>query len=307
MFVRRLQDSNYKFFITGSNASLLSQELGTRLTGRNVIHELYPFSFREYLKYKNYQFEENHLFNTKTRGFLKGYFNEYLKNGGIPEYLKFNEQIILKKIYEDILYRDIIVRHDLKEVKSIRELGLYLLSNVTCLYSYNKLKILLELGSVNTIKSYIEYFENSYLLFSVTKFDYSLKKQFIANKKIYCIDSGIIEAISFAFMKNSSHFLENLVFLEQKRNGKEIYYYNTKSGFEVDFLIKKESKIESLIQVSSEIKDKKTKDREIRSLISAMNELNLDKSFILTTDTEETINIDKKTIIIKPVYKWLIS
>ncbi len=306
-FVRRMQDQKNKFFITGSNASLLSKELGTKLTGRYVYVELLPFSFKEYLFFKNVSFDKNSFFQTEERAKLKKSFNNYLKDGGMPEYLKYKEKEILIRSYEDILYRDIATRYDIKQVKALRELALYLLSNLSELFSYNSLKNFLKLGSVNTVKSYVEYLENSFLIFTVNLFSYSLKQQFVAPKKVYCIDNGLANSISFRFSKDYGKFLENLVFLELKRRKKEIYYYKTKNGLEVDFLIRKENKIENLIQVTKSLGDFKTKEREIKSLVAAMEELKIKNGLILTEDEEDLIKDSGATITVLPIYKWLLE
>lgn len=306
IFVRRMQDRGYKFFITGSNASLLSKEFGTKLTGRCIILELYPFSFREFLLFNGYVLGKDDMFHTNKIGLIKKYFNEYLKKGGIPEYLKYKDQIVLKRIYDDILYRDIVARYEIKEIKALRELSFYLLSNIAGLFSYNNLKQVLQLGSVNTVKNYVDYLENSFLVFLINKFSYSLKQQLIANKKIYCIDNGLVEAVSFQFSENRGKFLENLVFIELKRRYQNIYYYKTANNLEVDFLIKNEKNI-ILIQVTENMDNQKVRDREIRALVSAMEELKTTNSIILTMDNEEKIKTQNGIIELKPVYKWLIE
>ncbi len=307
VFVRRMQNKGHKFFITGSNASLLSKELGTKLTGRCVSIELYPFSFMEYLSFKGYKMQKNALSYTTERASIKKHFSDYLRHGGMPEYLKYSDSTLLKRVYEDILYRDIVARYDIKQVKALRELGLYLLSNIGALFSYNNLTKILGVGSMNTIKSYADYLENSFLVSLVSRFSYSLKQQFVANKKIYCIDNGLAESIAFQFSKNKGKFLENLVFLELKRRYPEIYYYKTTNNLEVDFLIKNGKKDISLIQVADNLDNEKTRQREIDALTYAMDELKLKKALILTEDTEEEIKLKGKVILAHPIYKWLLE
>ncbi len=307
MFVRRMQGKGCKFFITGSNASLLSKELGTKLSGRNINIELFPFSFREFLSFKGVQPSKNGLFLTQERAALKKYFSEYLRHGGMPEYLKYQDQVLLKRVYEDILYRDIVARYGIKQIKPLRELGLYLLSNIGGTFSYNNLKKILGLGSMNTIKSFADYLENSYLIFLISKFSYSLKEQFVALKKIYCIDNGLAESIAFQFSRNKGKFLENLVFLELKRTGAEIYYYKTTNNLEVDFLVKTGKKDVKLIQVADNLDTDKTRQREINSLTRAMEELKQKEALILTDDTEDDLKIEGKRIKVIPLYKWLLG
>ena len=307
IFVRRMQDKGCKFFITGSNASLLSKELGTKLTGRCVSIELYPFSFVEFLSFKGYKLQKNALSYTAERAAIKKHFAEYLKHGGMPEYLKYKDPTLLKRVYEDILYRDIVARYDIKQVKVLRELGLYLLSNIGGLFSYNNLKKVLGVGSMNTIKSYADFLENSFLIFLINRFSYSLKQQFVANKKIYCIDNGLAESVAFQFSKNKGKFLENLVFLELKRRYPEIYYYKTANNLGVDFLVKSGRKDIALIQVADNLDSEKTKQRETSALTRAMDELKLKKALILTEDSEKEIKLNGKTIIVQPIYKWLLG
>jgi hypothetical protein len=306
IFVRRMQNKGCKFFITGSNASLLSRELGSKLTGRCVSIELYPFSFPEYLSFKGYKLQKNALSYTVERAGIKKHFSEYLKHGGMPEYLKYSDSTLLKRVYEDILYRDIVARYDIKQVKALRELGLYLLSNIGGLFSYNNLSKILGVRSMNTVKSYTDFLENSFLISLINRFSYSLKQQFVANKKIYCIDNGLAESIAFQFSKNKGKFLENLVFLELRRRYAEIYYYKTANNLEVDFLLKSGKKDISLIQVADNLGSEKTKQREIGALSRAMDELKLKRGLILTEDAEEEIKLKGMAILVRPVYKWLL-
>ncbi len=306
-FVRRMQDKGYKFFITGSNASLLSKELGTKLTGRNLSIELFPFSFNEFLSFNGYKPQKDALSYTAERARLKSNFSIYLMHGGMPEYLKYKDLSLLKRVYEDILYRDIVSRYNILHVKALRELGLYFLSNIGGYFSYNKLKDIIGVGSMNTIKSYADFLENSFLVFLVDKFSFSLKQQFVANKKIYCIDNGLANSVAFQFSKNKGKFLENLVFLELKRRGSEIYYYKTANNLEVDFLVKSGRKDFALIQVADHLDNEKTRLREINSLNRAMDELNIKSALILTEDTEEEIKLKDKYITVRPIYKWLLK
>jgi hypothetical protein len=286
---------------------LLSKELGTKLTGRHVGVELFPFSFKEFLSFKGFRLSKNGLSLTSERATLKKHFSDYLRHGGMPEYLKYQDATLLKRVYEDILYRDIVARYGVKQVKPLRELGLYLLSNIGGTFSYNNLKKVLGLGSMNTIKRYADFMENSYLIFLVGKFSYSLKQQFVSLKKIYCIDNGLAEAVAFQFSKNKGKFLENLVFLELRRKFQEIYYYKTTNNLEVDFLIKVGRKDLRLIQVTDNLDNEKTRQRELNALEKAMDELKLKTALILTEDTEEKIVLKGKVLTVKPVYKWLLG
>ncbi|MFH1360188.1 MAG: ATP-binding protein [Candidatus Omnitrophota bacterium] len=304
-FVRRMQDRGYKFFITGSNASLLSKELGTRLTGRNIVLELFPFSFKEYLAFRDVKIEANDLLDTQKRALIKKHFQEYLKKGGVPEYNKYQDPVFLKRIYEDILYRDIVARHDIKEVKALRELGLYLLSNVSTPFSYNGLKTILRLKSDVTVKQYISFLEDCYLVFTVPRFFYSVKQQLVAHKKAYCIDNGFMHVIASGFTKNRTVFLKNLVFVELRRKCPQIFYYRTKNDQEIDFLVQKDPDHAQLVHVVDGLQQ--NKDDVIEALICAMKELKLKEALILTEDHDEEIKRDGTTITAMPVYRWILS
>jgi predicted AAA+ superfamily ATPase len=166
-FVRRFMDMGIKFYITGSNASLLSRELGTRLTGRYVPVELFPFSFAEFLYFRGEALPDLARLTTIDRAHLHQQLDDYLRLGGVPDALKYPELPLLRTLYDDVLYRDIATRYRIEEVRALKELAFYLMSNPASQISFNKLKEQFRLGSVNTIKNYIEYLENSWLIFTL--------------------------------------------------------------------------------------------------------------------------------------------
>ncbi|MBU0591043.1 ATP-binding protein [Candidatus Micrarchaeota archaeon] len=291
LFVRTMLDKNKHFMITGSNASLLSKELGTRLTGRHLNHELFPFSYREFL-----------LFTSKKAG--TDSFGEYLENGGFPEYLLYKKSSILQELFNDIIMRDIIVRYKLRSTKEIKDIALYLITNAGAEFSYNNLAKTFNLGSTNSAVAFVSYLEDSYLLFTISKFDYSLKKQAVNPKKVYSIDNGLSSAISISFSSNKVRMLENHVFLDLRRTGKEIYYF--KGEKECDFLIKEKNKITAAIQVCYELNED-NKEREVEGLIEALQKFDLSKGLILTYDQDDVLKLSGKTITIKPVWKWVLG
>lgn len=289
IFVRAMLDKQKKFIITGSNASLLSKELGTRLTGRHLRYELFPFSFKEMLVFTN------------KKPCIES-FEEYLNKGGFPDYLKFNKSEILQELLNDIIARDIIVRHRLREAKTVKDMALYLLTNVGKEFSYNGLKTLFNLGSTNSALSFVSYFEDSYLLFTIPKFDYSLKKQLVNPKKVYAIDNGLSNVNSASFSLDKGRMLENIVFLHLRRKYKEIFYFKEKN--ECDFLLKEKNQIISAIQVCYELHED-NKKREIDGLIEPITKFDLKEGLILTYNQEDDFNIAGKKILVKPVWKWL--
>lgn len=301
-FVRRLFDEGRKVFVTGSNAKLLSSELATSLTGRHLKLELFPFSFKEFLFYKGVEIKK--FYDTKEKSSVMNHFREYVKIGGFPEIVISRDMNELKQLYQDVLLKDLIVRFKIRDVKAFRELALFLISNAGSLASFNNLKKLLGFKSVTTVKNYVEFLEESYLVFSVSKFDYSIKKQIINDRKIYAIDTGIINSIAFLFSENFGHLLENIVYIELKRRGQNIYYHQNKK--ECDFLIKQGSRIIQAIQVT-EVLNKKNQDRELAGLIEAMERYRLSNGIILTFDQEKEFKIRNRVIKAIPIWQWLLG
>jgi predicted AAA+ superfamily ATPase len=304
-YVSRLFNEGKKIFITGSNALMLSKEMGTYLTGRNIRTELYPFSFNEFIKWEKTEIREKDFLIPAKSAKIKNLFSKYLKTGGFPEFIQTENRNFLKSLYDDIIYRDIIARYKIKNEKALVELLHYLISNISKEVSYNALKNILGLSNTITVKDYINYFEQSYLLFTVNKFDYSLKKQLVNPKKIYVIDTGLANSISFQFSENLGRQLENIVFLQLKRLGFEIFYHKDK--YECDFIIRERNQIVNAIQVSKTLFDKNTREREVRGLVEAMRSYNLKKSIILTFEEKETIFTEGFTIEVIPVYQWILQ
>lgn len=289
LFIRSLLDKGEHVFITGSNASLLSKELGTKLTGRHLTYELFPFSFKEFLKL------------TMKKPNIKS-FQEYFTKGGFPEYLKLDKTEVLHELLNDILIRDISVRHGIRNLKILKQMAIYLITNIGKEFSYNSLKEMFKLGSINSVISFISYFEDSYLLFTVPKFAYSLKKQLVNPKKVYSIDNGLSGANSASFSEDKGKMLENLVFINLRRKNKEIFYFQEKG--ECDFVVKEKNKITKAIQVCYELSEE-NKEREINGLLEAMKEFKLKKGIIITYSQEDTLKIKDRIIKLIPAWKWL--
>lgn len=303
-FVRRLMDMGAKFYITGSNAALLSRELGTRLTGRYVPVELFPFSFAEFLRFRGYPAPDLARLTTADAARLLQQLDEYLLAGGIPEPLKYPEMALRRTLYDDVLYRDIATRYHIDDVRALRELAYFLMSNPAAFVSYNKLKEQFRLGSVNTIKSYIEYLENSWLIFTVNVYDYSIKRQQIAPKKVYVIDTGLANAVGFAFSPNRGHLLENLVFLALRRKSRAIYYYRAPDNTEVDFFL---PETRQLIQVTQSLASPAVRQREVSALTTAMQTLGIAHAVILTDANADPITLEGMTIEIRAIAQWLLE
>ncbi len=291
LFVRNLQDDGYTICLTGSNASLLSRELGTRLTGRNIQVELFPFSYNEFLKFKKQKAGSASL-------------QEYLVHGGFPGYLEDQQSEVLQQLLRDVVYRDIIVRHGIRNDKVFMAITLYLLSNVGKDYSLNGLKNVFSLGSVNTASDYVSWLEDSYLLFSVPAFSWSLKSQAVRPKKMYAIDTGFIRANSLSYSSDSGRLLENAVFLQLRRKFTEIFYFRAKK--ECDFVVRDSGTVTAVYQVCLDLNGD-NQNREIDGLQEAINFFGLESGTILTLDQEDTLVINGKIIHVTPTWKWMVE
>lgn len=308
LFVNRLKRMDYNLIITGSNAKLLSRELTTHLTGRHLSIELYPFSFKEFLKRKKLFFSEEDFYLTDKKAHLKKLLKEYINQGGLPElFILENKKQYLRDLYDKIISRDIVPRYKIKNTKSLKEIALYLISNFGSKFTFQKLSKFFNIKSVHTVKNYINYLEEVYLLFIVLPFSFKIKEQVNAPKKIYAVDTGLINAVSFQNSPNYGKLMENIVFLRLKEQKKEFYYYSDRVGREVDFVIRERGKIRELIQVCFDLGNLETKDREIKALEKASGELNCKNLTVITWDEESEEVRTKNKIVYRPLYKWLLE
>lgn len=287
-YIRGKHDEGYQVFVTGSNASLLSRELGVKLTGRHLPNELFPFSYTEFLSFQ---------------GINKGAetSRDYLEKGGFPEYLKYDNDEILYQILYDIIYRDISVRYGIKRHETLKQMLVYLMSNTSKLMSYNQLRKLFALGATNTVVDFVSYYQDSYLMFMVPKFDYSIKKQIFNQRKIYAIDTGLAAVNSLSFSKDRGRMLENAVFLALRRKYKQIYYY--RNVHECDFVVIHRNTVVYAIQVCYQLNDDNI-DRELKGLSETINATKPKEALIVTFDQEDLMEIDGKEIRLIPFWKW---
>ncbi len=272
-FVRRKLDQGSKFFITGSNSSLLSKELGTKLTGRHLTYELFPMSYGETLRLKR-QSPSPHT------------FNEYIESGGFPGYLKYDSDMMLQQIFDDIIIKDIVVRYGLKDPVLIKNLAIYLMTNAGNEFSYNGLKKAFDIGAATTVSNIVSYFEDSYLISTVPRFSYSYKKQVMNPRKAYAIDHGLARANSVSFSRDKGRILENVVYLHLRRRYKEIFYFREKS--ECDFIVKDREGGLRALQVCYRL-DEDNLQREVKGLREAMETLDIKKGTIVTLDQDERL------------------
>jgi predicted AAA+ superfamily ATPase len=211
----------------------------------------------------------------------------------------------LKRIYDDIVYRDLIVRFGIRNVNGFKNLAQYIFTNFTSETGYLPLAKLLGFNSATSIKEYLNILNEGYLIFEATKYDFSLKRQYTSNRKMYVIDNGLRNIVSFRTSADMGRLLENTVFLELKRRGDEVWFYKSQGNQEADFLVNPTRP--ELIQVCYDLQNPKTRQREISSLSVCMKELKLDHGAILTKNDEEVINTNNTVIDVVPVWKWLLS
>ncbi|MFQ6089206.1 MAG: ATP-binding protein [Candidatus Methanofastidiosia archaeon] len=308
LFVNRLRRTK-KVIITGSNSKLLSGELATHLTGRYIDFTLYPFSFRETLNFKP------NIYLTEHKAKVRNHLNKQIYGSGFPEFRMFGSSIVVR-IYEDIINKDCIRRYKIRDEKTFRELANYLISNFSNEFTYSKLSKIFRIKDVHTVKNYISYIKEAFLIIVLKRFSPKLKQQIIAPKKVYAIDQGFCNFISFRISKNLGKIFENIVCIELLRrksvnHSLEIYYWKDHQHNEVDFVVKEGQKINQLIQVCYDVGDESTKQREIKSLMKASRELRCRNLLVITDDYEAEEKVEKRGIKRRikfiPLYKWLLE
>jgi predicted AAA+ superfamily ATPase len=311
LFVNRLQRSKINLFVTGSNAKLLSQELSTHLTGRTVQIEMLPFSFREFLVFKGLKTPKT---TTKGKAILKRHLEEYIKIGGFPEVVKKPtiKNVYLSSLYSSIISKDIISRHNMRYVKTFKEMSSTIISNFSNLISYNRLKNTHNIKSVHTAKNYVDYLSEAYLVQLVDKYSPKPKEVMNSPKKVYVIDSGLINTISHSISENFGRLIENIVYLDLMRRKSvdrklNIYYWRDYQNREIDFVVQRGKRINSLIQVTAASGSDEVESRERRSLLKGAELLRCKDLKIITWDYEDEEILDKKTIKFIPIWKWLLD
>jgi len=299
-----------KLIISGSNSSMLSSEIASTLSGRYLAVDVYPLSFSEYIDFKDITVDTK-LDLLAKKITLNRALENYIKFGAFPKVLEYQQDDVrelLTTYKNSILLKDIVARYRLKEFQVLEEIAAFLLSNSGISISINKLKNNFNV-SYDMASAYVEYLTKAYMLFEITKFDYSLKKQNANDKKYYSIDLGLSNIMRVPNLQTRGDDLETIVFLELLRRGYKVYYYKTANDLECDFIVQKEQEIQMLIQVTSSLQNEKTRKRELQSFSKTLQELKLQKvaCIVITEDNSSEIVYDDTHINIVNLKEWLLS
>jgi len=299
-----------KLVIFGSNAKLLSRELGTLLTGRHLDLSVFPLSFKEFLGFNGIQ-KLDKLSLVAHEADIKGLLRKYVEWGSFPEVaLSEQKKEILLNYFEDLVTKDLLRRFKIRKPQAMKSLIKYYLSNVGNLTTFSSTEKFLKI-SADTVEKFSGYFEDVYLIFFLKRFSFKVREQEKSPRKVYSIDTGLCNAVGFRFSENIGKLVENIVFLELRRRQAlhpemEMYYWKDEHHREVDFVVKQGKNVGELIQVCWNLNDPKTKNREIRSLAKAMDELNKNEATIITEEYEAVEDVKGKKITYAPLWRWLL-
>lgn len=309
-FIRRVYDSLTKnIFITGSNSKFLISDIATSLRGRTVSFEIFPLSFREYLRFNKVEID---IHSSRSLAKINNYLLRFLKNGGFPEVFDYDDNMrakVLQEYFNVMIYRDLIERYGIKNAVVLKYFLKRILASAAKQLSvntiYNELKSSgVKIGK-NHLYEYLEACQNIYLVFVLTKHAHKLVSRELGERKIYAIDNGLLNAISFKFSEDKGKAVEQAVFLELRRRGREVYFYRER--YECDFVVKEGHRVSEAIQVAYSLSDKKTAEREIRGLVDACENLGLKEGVIITVDEPKEFGSERIKIKQTPLYKWLLE
>lgn len=307
--VKRYYDGGepIKFVVSGSNSSLLRTEYSTYLTGRDLSFELFPLSFSEFVGVRGVKVErELDLVANRLR--IQGLLDEYMLHGGFPEVVLTEDEdtkgILLKSYVSAILSRDVIGRHEVRERGKMERLAAFLATNTSKDTSARSLGKFLELNTA-TVEEYLDHLRDAYMFLPVHHFDYSLKTRYVHSRKVYCIDTGLRNSMSFRFSEDSGRLMENLVFLHLLGSG-EIYYWKDGKG-EVDFVVKEGLSVTRLVQSCFDLSEARTRRREEGALLRAMKQFGLERGTVVTWDEEGEERTEGGVIEYRPLWRWLLE
>ena len=309
LFVNRLLRQRMHIIVTGSNAKLLSGELATHLTGRNDQIELYPFSFTDWCHIKGI---ETKSMTTKAEASRRAAFDEYIKQGGFPELIyEKNKTRYIGNLVNNILKRDIEERHKIKYKETFEQLAHHLMNIAPVTVVESDLAPIVGLKSNHTVSNYIGFLKEAYLMLGLKRYA-TKSKQRVRAEKIYPVDVALMDGRQDAFAgDNLGWRLETVVYIELLRRNRpinrDVYYFKNDNGYEADFVVCKDNRVEEIYQVSYDISKEKTRKRELRGLLTASKETRCNNLFLITDFEREDIILEDKPIKIIPAYDWLIE
>ena len=310
LWVSELYRLGKNLVITGSNAKMLSSEMATALTGKYLKVEMLPFSLEEFFDWNKLDLSK---LNLEQQADVSALMDDYLRNGGYPEVVASRQltRTYLDTLFDSIVWKDVTKRHSVRNVTDLNDLALYLVSNFCNPVSANELTEELGFSSVNTTKKFMDYLHEPYLFYYLPRYNNKLKLMKKAPRKVYVVDNGFVAAKAFSLSDNLGRLLENQVFVELLRQGydtdKTMFYYRSRNDKEVDFVLRKGTHIEQLVQVCYDMSNAKTEKREVDSLIECAAELNCSNLAIVTNNDERVIEKDGFRIDVVPVAKWSVS
>ena len=307
VWVSKLYRRGYNLLITGSNAKLLSSEMGTVLTGRYLEIEVLPFSLTECFRFKQQEWAAE-LPEEKAGLMLQ--VEDYMRYGGYPEIINSRgiTESYLSFLFDSIILKDIAKRYKIRKTTELYQLATYLVSMFCNEFTYSSLKDELNFSSKSTLQKFCDYLQQTYLFFYLPRYNNKLKLMQKAPQKVYVVDNGFLASSAFQTSENRGRLLENLVFQELLRRknkvGDNIFYYRSRNDKETDFVVREKFHIKQLIQVCYDMTPKKTEKREVDSITECSGELKCDNLLIITWNQEDVIELDGKTINVVPYYKW---
>lgn len=311
-WARRITDQNpnIKLIITGSSSKLLSREIATELRGRTLSVKVFPLSFKEFLSARGISVDIDHILHSRERPLIKKAFNEYLDTGGFPAVMDSpNRKELLKEYYSVMFYRDLAERHKVKDLRLLEDYLTLLIDQTAALFSVTATaKKLAEFGhspGKTTLSNFLRFAEDSFLVFGVKKFSFKVREQMRAPRKIYTIDHGLVRAIRFFFSEDRGRMLENIAFLHLYHQGQNIYYHQGTS--ECDFLAVDAGRVTGAFQVCTNMSSRKTREREMRGLVEAMETHKLKTGTILTEDENEELSVSTGKILVQPLWYRLLA
>ena len=287
-YVRQKLDEGFHVCVSGSNASLLEGEVGTKLTGRHISKELFPFSYLEYLSFTGQKPSAESV-------------AAYAHDGGFPRYLQTREDVVLQELFDDIVYRDVIVHNKIRDVAAVRELCAYLVENIGCRFTASKMLKPLNVASASTVTQWCEWLEKAYLFFFVPIFSDSEKSRLLNPKKAYCVDTGLEYNVSSRRIPNDGARFENMVYLALRRACRDISYFDEDG--ECDFIVRRRHAVTDAIQACIRLTDE-SKDREIDGLVRAMEACSLSCGTIVTENQRDAISVGDRRIDVVPFWEW---